>query len=198
MNATTGTDIGDCTGSPCKTITYAVGQAVANDTINVAAGTYAEAVTIPAAKSGLLINGPNVNINACTGARVTEAIVGNATGAFNISANNVTINGFTLQGNTSDAFFGYGVIIGANTSGVQLLNNIIQNNIAGVALGGDNSTIRGNLIQNNNNPGSASGHGIYTDQFVAGGTLSNVTIDNNCFVGHVGQTPGADGQGSRL
>src|SRR5581483_9172805 len=78
--------------------------------------------------------------------------------------------------------FGYGVIIGAGTSGVQLLNNIIQNNIVGIALGGSNVTIQGNAIQSNNNPGSVSGTGIYMDQFVSGGNaLSNIAITNNCF-----------------
>ena len=41
--ATTGTDAANTclsSGSPCKTITRALGQAVANDTISVAAGTY--------------------------------------------------------------------------------------------------------------------------------------------------------------
>lgn len=43
-----GTDGGDCSdpGSPCQTIQYAVGKAVAGDTIDVAAGAYNESVTI--------------------------------------------------------------------------------------------------------------------------------------------------------
>jgi hypothetical protein len=38
--STTGSDSGDCTGSPCATIAYAYNQSVSGDTINVAAGTY--------------------------------------------------------------------------------------------------------------------------------------------------------------
>src|SRR5262249_42792553 len=41
--------------------------------------------------------------------------------------------------------------------------------------------IEQNLIRNNNQPGSVSGTGIYTDQFNAGGALTNVLIDNNTF-----------------
>ncbi|MDQ3012911.1 MAG: HYR domain-containing protein, partial [Acidobacteriota bacterium] len=161
-------------------VTTAAGNAMSGDVINVAAGTYAEAVTV--GEVGLTINGPNVNINACTGTRVGEAIVGNATGSFNITASNVVINGFTLSGNTNGAFFGFAVLIGPAANGVQVLNNIITNNIAGIALGGDNATIRGNAIRMNNNAGPISGTGIYTDQFNTGGTtIVNATIDNNCF-----------------
>ncbi len=150
-------------------------------TVNVYAGTYAEAVTV---NKSITLAGANAGINACGGARGSESIVGNTTGAFNLTANNIVVNGFTLQGNTNGAFYGAGVIVGANTSGVQLRNNIIQNNIIGVLLGGDNATIERNLIQNNNNPGAASGTGIYTDEFVASGAITNVLIDANCFVGH--------------
>ena len=44
--STAGTDAGNCTSSPCRTIGYAVGQANAGDTVAVAAGTYAESVTL--------------------------------------------------------------------------------------------------------------------------------------------------------
>jgi len=41
-----GADSGDCTGAPCLTITYAIGQASAGDTVSVAAGTYTENLAI--------------------------------------------------------------------------------------------------------------------------------------------------------
>jgi len=46
--STTGTDSPDCSvsASPCQTITYAIGQSISGDTINVAAGTYDEQVVI--------------------------------------------------------------------------------------------------------------------------------------------------------
>ncbi|HVF46047.1 MAG TPA: hypothetical protein VNA17_00625, partial [Pyrinomonadaceae bacterium] len=144
-------------GAPCFTTIQAAVNAAdltpETDIINVAPGTYNEIVTIPATEPGLVINGPNSGVSGCTGVRGPEAIVGNTNGAFQILGDNVTVSGFTVQGQTSGAFIGAGVLIGANTTGVQLLNNIIQNNIAGVFLGGDNSVIRGNRIQNNNNPG---------------------------------------------
>jgi hypothetical protein len=49
-----GADSGDCTGSPCLTINYAIGQAIAGDTVSVAAGTYVENVTL---NKSLTMNG---------------------------------------------------------------------------------------------------------------------------------------------
>jgi hypothetical protein len=37
--STSGTDSGDCTAAPCRTIGYAVGQASAGDTVSVGTGT---------------------------------------------------------------------------------------------------------------------------------------------------------------
>ena len=58
------------------------------------------------------------------------------------------------------------------TSGAHVINNIIQNNIAGIGLAnnpaGNQALIQCNLFRNNTQPGAASGHGIYSDQFVAG------------------------------
>jgi len=44
--STTGTDVGDCTTTPCRTINYAISQASAGDVISAAAGTYNESVGI--------------------------------------------------------------------------------------------------------------------------------------------------------
>ena len=51
--ATTGTDTGDCQAilSPCLTLQYAINQAAANDTINVAAGTYTVAGLVAVTRS---------------------------------------------------------------------------------------------------------------------------------------------------
>jgi Right handed beta helix region len=98
----------------------------------------------------------------------------------------VTIDGFTVQGATNANVFGFGILLGAGTSGSQVLNNIIQNNIAGLSLSnnpaGNPALIQHNLFQNNNQPGPISGTAIYTDQFNAGGKVANVTIDSNSFL----------------
>ena len=113
-----------------------------------------------------------------------ETIVNNAGGPFAIHANDVTIDGFTIQGQSADNSgpgFGYAVLIGNPTTGYQILNDIFQNNHAGIGLsntGVDQLLISQNLFQNN---GDGLSTDIYYDQFVGGNQLSNVLIDNNKF-----------------
>jgi hypothetical protein len=83
--------------------------------------------------------------------------------------------------------------MGAGTTGTQILNNIIQDNIVGIGLantGASQVLIQHNQIQNNNQLGGASGDGIYTDQFVSGGAVNNVLIEENAFSGN--NTAGID------
>ena len=67
----------------------------------------------------------------------------------------------------------------------QFLNNIVQDNIAGLFLANsspsDQAVIEQNLFQNNDNTGAAQGTGIYADQYTAGSNLQNVLIANNTF-----------------
>ena len=96
----------------------------------------------------------------------------------------VTIDGFVVQNATSANQFGFGILLGAGTAGSHILNNIIQNNIAGISLANNstlNQTVIGhNLIQNNNQAGPISGTGIYSDQFNAGGTLTGPSPRPRC------------------
>ena len=104
-----------------------------------------------------------------------------------VTANNVVIDGFAIQDSINGAFTGYGISMGAGTTGTQILNNIIRNNIIGIGLANTGATqvlIRHNLIENNNQPGPSSGTGIYTDQFVCGTPCSNFLVDENNFKGN--------------
>src|SRR6185436_21091535 len=85
---------------------------------------------------------------------------------FRVGADGVTIDGFTLQGETNQGdTTGAAVVILPNVSGTRLLNNIVQNNVAGVFLSNSSATnatlIQHNVFKNNNNPGLNSGRGIY-------------------------------------
>lgn len=172
--------------SPCyNSISLAVSNSSAGDTIIVAAGTYNECVTIPAGLSNLKLLGAQAGVDARTRMSTNESIVSNvcANGAIIvINANQVTIDGFTVQGNTASG--NAGIFQSRGVSGAQLLNNIVQNNVIGIYLTSTTTTpfqtvVQRNLIQNNNQPGAASGNGIYSDQ-----GLANALIDSNTFTGH--------------
>jgi hypothetical protein len=177
------------TGTMYPTIQAAVNGANPGDTILVGAGSYAEKVTV---NKSLILEGAQHGIDAQTrsGAETVVTGIDDGTGhittPFDITANNVTLDGFTVEGATSSTEFGFGILEGAGTSGTQILNNIVQNNIAGLSLsnatGGNSGLIQHNLFQNNNVTGPVSGTAIYTDQFNAGGSLANVTIDGNSFL----------------
>lgn len=92
--AKSGADTGDCTATPCLTITYALSQASAGDTINVAAGNYHETVDIEkavklvgAGPRKTLINGSGLDPS---GNGIYGVVyVGDAGGT-------VTVQGFTI------------------------------------------------------------------------------------------------------
>ena len=110
--------------------------------------------------------------------------------SFYVNADNVTIDGFDVQGNTSIAQYGAGIVIAPNHSGTHVFNNILENNIAGLFLANNNAlnpaVIRFNAFRYNNQLGPNSGRGIYSDGGVSGGVLTAVTIDSNQFLGNHG------------
>jgi hypothetical protein len=168
-----------------------VNVASSGDTVNVAAGTYVENVSV---NKSLSLLGAQNGVDARTRTSVPESIMDETSNggktAFYVTANDVTIDGFTVQGTTNPNQFGFGILLGAGTSGGHVLNDIIQNNIVGLGLSNanaaDQAVIQHNLFKNNNQPGPASGDAIYSDQFVAGGAVSNVLIDANTFTGNAG------------
>lgn len=191
--STSGTDAGSCNlpGSPCLTIGYAMGQAVAGDNINVAAGTYNENVNI----------NKQVNlIGAGSASTIVQGSYPGITGTFllnNIS--NVSISGFHLNG-----FDGVPAIETAALYFQGVCNNItITNNR--ITANGDAALLteygqpNNNLNISNNtfdgqtfigpNPGGCGFAGQFTDPNVprelvtiATGT-TNVTFNNNIVSG---------------
>lgn len=163
-----------------------VDAVAAGGTVYVAAGAYSEKITVNKSVSLL---GAQADVDARNG-RGPESVLDGLGGVtpLYITASNVTVNGFTIQGNTSGNQFGFGILLGAGTSGSQVLNNIIQNNVVGLGLANNSAVnqtvIQNNLFRNNNNDGPAGGNAIYSDEYVAGGALTNVLIDANRFEGH--------------
>jgi parallel beta-helix repeat protein len=178
-----GNDSNDCLtpATACKTITAALAAVDANGTVHVAAGTYAEHVVVG---KTVALKGANAGI-AGTATRSAESIVdGSGTDApFAIAADNVTIDGFTVQAGQGGSYNSGIHTTNANT-GYTIENNVIRDNVMGLYLNTSSATtttsttVTGNLFNNNNREGAASGNGIYSDQ-----GLQNVTISGNTFTG---------------
>ena len=180
-------------GASFSTIQAAVTAATAGQTIVVDPGTYTEAVTI---NKSLTIQGAESGVDARTNVRQSgsgESIVNvanAATFAFNITANDVTIDGFTVQGNSGIPTSEVGIQIAPNMSGTHIVNNIVTNNVTGMVLVNGSATdaaiIQHNVFSLNNQPGTNGGRGIYTNGGIAGSALQNVTIDGNYFYQNLG------------
>lgn len=180
-----GTSGGSCASPSFNTISLAIAAASSGDTIQVCAGTYNEQVQIT---KTLTLKGAKAGQDARTRVPTNESIITNSGGPVQLMADNVVLDGFTVQGATgTDPNFISGIWSNPGYSGIQggyqILNNIVQNNISGIELdstcAANPTLVKFNLIQNNNNPGPGSGTGLQ-DNFV----LCNATIDSNKFVGN--------------
>ena len=181
------------------TIQAAVDAATSGAIITVDSGNYTGSVVVT---KSLTIRGADSGLDARSSTRTTNGkettITGSNTGsgigmAFHIKASNVTIDGFTLQGQTTKSVTtGAAIVCAPNIYGTRILNNIVQNNVAGVFLANSSATtpalIQYNLFKNNNNAGTNGGRAIYTDGGISGGNITNVTIDSNAFTGNRGSS----------
>ena len=172
------------------TIQAAVNAAAAGAVIDVDAGTYGETVTV---NKSLTIRGAQAGVDARTRSTASESIVYATQTAFYVGANDVTIDGFTIEGDDANigAAQGAGVLMAPSIAGTHVVNDVIQNNVTGIYLSNDSNTdqclIQHDLIQNNFEAGNSwtlavgenGSRGIYTDGTVSGGYLTNVLIDSN-------------------
>ena len=180
-----------------STIQAAVNAAPTGGTVRVDPGTYPEIVTVG---RSMTVDGAQAGVDARSNSRMAtgnESVItgkvlsdGTISGAFYVTANNVTIDGFTCQGSTSNGTYGAGIVLGPRINGSIILDNILQNNVSGLFLSNNSSTnpalIQHNAFLANNHNGANGGRGIYTDGSLTGGNLTNVTIDSNVFKGNHG------------
>ena len=175
----TGSDAGDCSASPCRTISYAVGQASAGDTISVASGTYAESVSLT---KTLNLIGHDATIDAAGQSAPPNGVVISGAGAAGSVVSGFTVEHAGLEG-----------IFAVQTTNITIANNRVINNDTygpfnplcadqpddcGEAVhlqSVTNSTISGNLVQDN------VGGILLTDEDgpTSGNTISgNMVLDN--------------------
>ena len=188
VNGATGSDDSDCgnPADPCDTIGYALTQAGNGDTILVAAGTYTE--TLDVGGNPLTLRGGYVMSGTLWLPRSGETIV-DADGAdspvFNFDPdNNVTVEGFTIQGANHTSGEGGGFFINAST--LIISDTVVQDNTAGTCGGGvyaeevsgaaTVSLINSKLLNNE----AGEGGGLCGSGLI---TLDNVTVQGNAAQG---------------
>ena len=189
------------TPAPNK-IQTAINLSSPGDTILVCPGTYVEELTV---NKQLTILGPNAGVNPNTGTRTAEAIINPTTSDASFSGpvlvtlatQNITFNGFTLDGdnplltggtnfNGANVDAGIGIDMpDLNNPQETVTNNIVKNigelgmEILGNNAGGNaNSTVQNNKFDNI--PGVTYGGGIYLGNNgyanVTGNVLTRVSL----------------------
>ncbi len=177
--AHTGSDVGDCTVSPCRTINYAIGQASVGDSVSVGPGTYRETVIVmkrlslvghdavvdatgqTAQPNGFFISGPGAEGSSVSGFFIENA---GLEGIFVLHTARITIQNNVLVNN--DAYGPLNPLCAAQPADCgealhlqsvvnsMVRNNIVRNNIGGILLTDENgptygNTITGNMVLNN-------------------------------------------------
>jgi parallel beta-helix repeat protein len=168
--STSGTDTGNCIASACKTIAYAVGQASAGDTVDVAAGTYAGGVTLTKELSlvgngatidaaghdnGIVVTGPATTGSSVRGFTVEhanlEGILAEMTSGLSISDNTVMDNDLAFgtakcAGSASDCGEGLHLMSVTNS---RVRKNSVHDNVGGILLTDEAGPTAHNLIADN-------------------------------------------------
>jgi parallel beta-helix repeat protein len=170
----TGTDAGDCTASPCRTITYAVGQASPGDTISVASGTYTESVSVT---KTLSLIGHDATIDAAGQTSPPNGVVISGAGAAGTLFSGFTVENAGLEGifavQTTDITIASNRVVNNDTYGPFNPLCADQPDDCGEAVhlqSVTNSTVSGNLVQAN------VGGILLTDE--DGPTSGNMISDN--------------------
>lgn len=170
----------DCLSAetPCETIAGAMDKASDGQTVIVAAGEYAEHVTV---SKSLTLQGANSSMS-CLATRGDESVItGSASGAVSITADGVVFSGFQVTSAVNN--LGTGIWMSGDTENVVMSNNLVTGNQIGIFAAGSSNEISCNSIDGNNEPGAAGGAGIYSE------STSDLTVDGNEFVNHTQNNP---------
>jgi hypothetical protein len=144
--------------APYRTIQFAINSAGVNDMIWTDAGTYVEN---PIVNKALIIKGSNYGADARAARPFAESVVqtnGNQTAVLNVTASDVTIDGFTLDGDDtgvmgfalasgSDANVSYLVQQMATGNNLNVSNNLMKRAFIGIR--GSGHASNGNVFNKN-------------------------------------------------
>ncbi len=174
-----------CPGATYSTIQAAIDAATVGATIQVCPGTYNENVHIN--KAGIKLIGPKAGVAAGaatpTNRGTDEAVIVGAagpSGAVRVTANGVTVDGFTVHAHSSSGQSGFNFAAANHT----FVNNIIDGTQQGPHSGGSfNSSFFGGSVNNmriENNRMSGHLYGMYLD----GGPSAGTVFASNYFTGN--------------
>jgi len=172
--------------APFATIQHAINAASNGNTIFVDAGSYAEDIIV---NKELTINGSNAMNDACGITRVEEAIIVPATAAiatgeiFHVAASNVTISGFTIDGDNPNLTSGF---INTTIADIDAAEGVTV-----YETGINNVHVTNNIIKN------LSYFGVTMYDYPAGVASSGHIISNNKFqdLGTYGAAPAVNNWG---
>lgn len=176
-------DRAQCKKAEFTTIQDAIAAAAPGATIRVCPGAYAGPISV---NKPVVLDGPrNGNAAGSRDDLTKEAVVANTGGGgFDVSADGVTIDGFTVQGTgvyTPAQYPAAGVYLRTGSTRT-ISDTVLRGNGLGVYLEGaqQSETIQRNLFEANRrttNPFFQPSGGLFS----AGGPLDDVSIDHNTF-----------------
>ena len=164
-------------------IQTAIDAAQPGDTIQVAAGTFNGTINVT---KPITLRGAQADVDARDRTSANETVIRSAyNGGFNIRHSDVTIDGFTIDGEGVDPY-GRGIVLfaGADVSDLTVNNTIFTNNqTAIVTAGGASVDVTGLTVQQNRfaDNNSANAPNAAAGIFIAGATGANLEILNNDF-----------------
>ncbi len=133
-------------GGVSMSIQAALDVTASGDTVNVLAGSYLE---------NLIMATPDVTLSGASGALLQ---VGLGETGVSINADGITVTGLSIDGPFTDPFTqvdwdsvgnAFGMTVGANVSGVNIVDNTISNTRTGVSFfAGSSASASGNVIDN--------------------------------------------------